>query len=199
MNEPKTENGLITCPDGRIRPRWATTSDLLQDYYDTEWGRPVSTESQAFERLVLEGFQAGLSWETILKKREAFRQAFAGFEVDKVAAFTEEDVAHLLANPQIIRNEAKIRAAISNARAAQKLREEGGLLNFLTSFAPEEWERPCTFAAAKTTSPESKALAKALKKRGFTFVGPTTCFALMEAIGLINNRVIGASDLKLEA
>lgn len=195
MNYTLEEKGLVNCPDGRIRPVWATTSDLLTTYYDYEWGRPIRTESEAFERLVLEGFQAGLSWETILKKREAFRAAFAGFDVDAVAAFTEQDVERLLKDPSIIRNGLKIRAAIRNAQCTQQLREHGGLVAFLESFTPEFWPQPESLAQANTISEESTAMARALKKLGFTFVGPTTCFALMEAIGLINNRVAGASDL----
>lgn len=196
MEQEHEQKALVTCADGRIRPVWATTSDLLRLYYDEEWGRPLVHENEAFERLTLEGFQAGLSWETVLKKREAFREAFAGFDVDTVADFGEGNIASLMNNPAIIRNRPKIRAAINNAQRTQELREEGGLIAFLASFAPEEWERPVSANAARTKCPESEAMAKALKQRGFSFVGPTTCFALMEATGLINNRILGASDLK---
>lgn len=196
MNEFLKEKGLVLCADGRIRPVWATSSDLLKNYYDTEWGRPLDAEDEAFERLSLECFQAGLSWETVLKKREAFREAFEGFKVDKVADFGEQDIQRLLANPEIIRNERKIRATVSNASCVQTLRDDGGLLSFLSSFAPASWQRPETATEAQTQCEESIAMSRELKKRGFKFVGPTTCFALMEATGLINNRIVGASDLK---
>ncbi|MEJ5927870.1 DNA-3-methyladenine glycosylase I [Corynebacterium sp. H128] len=195
MNTTLNEHGLVSCTDGRIRPQWAQSSDLLRDYYDNEWGRPIRTENEAFERLVLEGFQAGLSWETILKKRPAFRAAFANFDVDTVAGFNAKDVETLLANPGIIRNRNKICAAVHNAARVQELRDDGGLLAFLASFAPTDWERPTHAETAATVSKESAAMARALKERGFKFVGPTICFALMEATGLINNRVLGASDL----
>ncbi|MEJ5998086.1 DNA-3-methyladenine glycosylase I [Corynebacterium sp. H130] len=196
MNENLINKGLVICEDGRVRPVWATTSDLLRTYYDNEWGRPLMTEREAFERLSLECFQAGLSWETVLKKRDAFRKAFADFDVDTVAEFNDADITRLLENPAIIRNGNKIRATINNAKATQKLREHGGLIAFLASFAPTTWKRPASLATAKTQSEESTAMSKALKKHGFKFVGPTTCFALMEATGLIDNRVVGASDLE---
>lgn len=196
MDNQLTEKGLVSCAGGRIRPVWATASDLLMNYYDNEWGKPLTTESEAFERLTLECFQAGLSWETVLKKREAFRDAFAHFDVDTVAEFNDTDIERLLANPAIIRNGKKIRATTSNARCIQQLRDDGGLVAFLAGFAPDSWQQPASAAAALTQCPESVAMAKALKKRGFKFVGPTTCFALMEATGLVNNRVLGASDLK---
>lgn len=186
---------LILGTDNRLRPAWATTSQLLQDYYDYEWGKPVSTEAEMFERLVLEGFQAGLSWEIVLKKREAFRDAFRHFEVDTVASFGEEDIEKLAQNPDIIRNRNKIRAAVTNARSIQQLRADGDLITFLQQFTPATWERPKSPSEAATTCPESHAMAKALKKRGFTFVGPTTCFALMEATGMIDNRPEGAAPL----
>ncbi|QTH59733.1 DNA-3-methyladenine glycosylase I [Corynebacterium hindlerae] len=196
METNNTNKGLITCEDGRIRPAWATTSDLLKSYYDNEWGKPLTSENEAFERLALEGFQAGLSWEIVLKKREALREAFAHFDVDTVAEFDDEDVSRLLVNPAIIRNASKITAVIHNARCVQSLRDEGGLVAFLHSFAPEVWEPPQSVSTAAKTSPESSAMAKELKRRGFEFVGPTTCFALMEATGIVNNRVVGSSDLK---
>lgn len=196
MDNQLDEKGLVSCADGRVRPVWATASDLLMNYYDNEWGKPLTAESEAFERLTLECFQAGLSWETVLKKREAFRAAFAHFDVDTVAEFNDTDIGCLLANPAIIRNRNKIRATISNARSVQQLRDDGGLVAFLAGFAPDSWQQPTSVAESLTQCPESVAMAKALKKRGFKFVGPTTCFALMEATGLINNRVFGASDLK---
>ena len=195
MNEKLEEKGLVACEDGRIRPAWAAESELMRNYYDHEWGRPIVTESEAFERLVLEGFQAGLSWAIVLRKRDAFRLAFKDFDVDAVAAFSESDIERCAENPDIIRNRAKIRAAVHNARRVQELRDDGGLLALLASFAPEHWEQPVSSATARTVSAESHQMAAMLMKKGFKFVGPTTCFALMEETGLINNRVVGASDL----
>ncbi|AKK02073.1 DNA-3-methyladenine glycosylase I [Corynebacterium epidermidicanis] len=190
-----TPAGLVLGVDNRLRPQWATTSQLLQDYYDYEWGRPPKTESEMFERIVLEGFQAGLSWEIVLKKRPAFREAFCDFEVDRIASFGEADVAKLLANPDIIRNQNKIRAAINNAQRVQQLRAETDLITFLQNFAPVAWERPTSLEQAKTKSAESAAMARELRRRGFKFVGETTCFALMEATGMIDNRIVGAAAL----
>lgn len=194
-NTDLTQSGLILGNDQRWRPAWATTSDLLRDYYDYEWGRPVTSENEMFERIVLEGFQAGLSWEIILKKRPTFREAFANFDVDTVAAFTQDDIARLLENPAIIRNANKIRAAVNNAQRVQELRSEGGIVAFLQQFAPADFPRPAHLDQVPTKSDESLAMARALKKRGFTFVGPKTCFALMEATGLVNTRICGAGEL----
>lgn len=183
---------LITGSDGLARPAWAEASDLMRTYYDTEWGMPVHDEAGLYERLVLEAFQSGLSWSTILARRENFRRAFAGFDPDKVAAFTEEDVARLKEDASIIRNERKIRAAITNARATVALRDEGGLPDFLWSFQPAETPALLTIDEVPTTSEESVALAKALKARGFTFVGPTTMYALMSAIGMVDLHLVGS-------
>lgn len=183
---------LIEGADGLKRPPWAATSPLLRDYYDHEWGMPVRDERGLYERLVLEGFQAGLSWELILRRRDAFREAFCDFDPDKVAEFGEDKVAELLDNPNIIRNRRKIEAAIKNARATVRLREKGGLVDFIWSFQPNETPRPTTLAEVPTTSQESKAMAKALKKAGFSFVGPTVCFALMEAIGMVDTHLVGS-------
>ena len=183
---------LIEGADGLKRPPWAATSPLLRDYYDHEWGMPVRDERGLYERLVLEGFQAGLSWELILRRRDAFREAFCDFDPDKVAEFGEDKVAELLDNPNIIRNRRKIEAAINNARATVRLREKGGLVDFIWSFQPNETPRPTTLAEVPTTSQESKAMAKALKKAGFSFVGPTVCFALMEAIGMVDTHLVGS-------
>jgi DNA-3-methyladenine glycosylase I len=158
----------------------------MRDYHDDEWGHRVRGESAYFERLTLEAFQSGLSWSTILAKREAFREVFAGFDADVVAGFGPGDEARLLADPRIVRNRAKIAAAIRNAGATVALREAGGLEALVLSHAPTA--RP---AEGATTSPESVALSKALKARGFTFVGPTTMFALMEATGLFDPHVRG--------
>lgn len=183
---------LLTGSDGLARPAWAESSDLMRTYYDTEWGMPVHDEAGLYERLVLEAFQSGLSWSTILAKRENFRRAFAGFDPDKVAAFTDEDVARLKEDASIIRNERKIRAAITNARATVALRDDGGLPDFLWSFQPAETPAPRSIDEVPTTSEESVALAKALKAKGFTFVGPTTMYALMSAIGMVDLHLVGS-------
>ena len=183
---------LVIGEDGLARPQWAATNDMLRDYYDSEWGMPVNTEAGVFERLSLECFQSGLSWAIILSKREAFRQAFANFDPEKVALFTENDFDSLMDNPGIVRNKLKIRATIANAEATLMMREEGGLADFIWSFKPEATPTPRTIAEIPTQSPESKELAKALKKRGFKFVGPTTMFALMEAIGMVDTHLVGS-------
>ena len=175
--------------DGLARPAWASVDPLLREYYDTEWGLPVRDEQGLYERISLEGFQAGLSWATILRKRPAFRVAFHDFHPDTVAAFTEADVERLLQDPGIVRNRLKIRAAITNAKATVALRSEGGLVDFVWSFQPVATPRPLTHAEIPTQSPESVALSKALRKKGFSFVGPTTMFALMEAIGMIDTHL----------
>ncbi|WIM69215.1 DNA-3-methyladenine glycosylase I [Corynebacterium suedekumii] len=185
-------DSLIHCEDGRARPTWACTSDLLRDYYDTEWGMPVRDEQGLFERLSLEGFQAGLSWELILRKRPAFRAAFADFNPDEVAVFTDADVERLLTDSGIIRNRRKIEAVITNARATIELREKGGLVELIWSHQPAETPAPVTADDVPSRSPESAALARALKKEGFTFVGPTTIFALMEAIGVVDTHLVGS-------
>lgn len=174
------------------RPPWAEANDMMRSYYDTEWGMPVRDEAGLYERLVLESFQSGLSWSTILAKRENFRRAFAGFDPDVVAQFDEDDVARLLTDASIIRNERKIRAAITNAQATVALRIDGGLSHFLWSYRPRETPAPRTLAEVPTTSEESVALAKALKARGFTFVGPTTMYALMSAIGMVDLHLVGS-------
>jgi DNA-3-methyladenine glycosylase I len=191
-DEITDDTGLIAGEDGRLRPAWASADPLLREYYDTEWGMPVDGEAAYFERLALEGFQAGLSWATILRKRPAFREVFAEFDVDTVAAFTDADVERLLQDARIIRNRAKIEATIGNARATIDLRGEGGLVEFLWSFKPDRTPRPRTMAEVPSTSPESVAMSKALRKKGFRFVGPTTMFALMEAVGIVDTHLLGS-------
>lgn len=186
------DGGPVLCEDGLMRPPWAAADPLLRQYYDTEWGMPVRDERGLFERLVLEGFQSGLSWLTILRKREAFRAAFHGFQPDVVAAFGQADIERLLADPGIIRNRAKIQAAIGNAAATVRLRGEGGLAALVWSFQPATTPAPRTMAEVPTTSPESIALSQALRRRGFAFVGPTTMHALMEAAGLIDTHLMGS-------
>lgn len=196
MNEDLADRGLVLGEDGRTRPAWASGDQLHRDYFDYEWGKPVRTEAGIYERLCLEGFQSGLSWATVLRKRPAFREVFADFNPDIVAGFGDDDFQRLLSDARIIRNRLKIGAAINNARATVALRKEGGLVDFIWGFAPAEHTRPASMADTQATSPESKAMAKALKKTGFTFVGPTTCYALMQAIGLVDDRPVGASPLR---
>jgi DNA-3-methyladenine glycosylase I len=184
------QQGIIVGDDGLGRPVWASSDPLLREYYDTEWGLPVRDEHGLYERISLEAFQAGLSWVTILRKRPAFRAAFADFNPDTVAAFTEDDVDRLLQDPGIVRNRLKIRAAITNARATIALRDEGGLVDFVWQFQPSSSPAPLTYADVPTQSPESVALSKALRKKGFAFVGPTTMFALMEAIGMVDTHLV---------
>lgn len=176
--------------DGLARPAWAATDPLLRDYYDTEWGMPVRDEHGMFERLSLEAFQSGLSWVTILRKRPAFREAFAGFDPDVVAAYGDADVERLMADAGIVRNRRKIEATITNARATVALREEGGLVELVWSFRPASTPAPASYAEVPTTSPESVALSKALRRKGFTFVGPTTMHALMEAVGIVDTHLV---------
>lgn len=183
-------NGTVLGDDGLARPPWAAVDPLLREYYDTEWGLPVRDEHGLYERISLEGFQAGLSWATILRKRPAFRLAFHDFDPDIVATFTEGDVERLLRDPGIIRNRLKIRAAITNAKAVIALRAEGGLVDFVWSFQPPDTPQPLTLADVPTQTPESEALSKALRKKGFSFVGPTTMYALMEAIGMVDTHLL---------
>jgi len=178
--------------DGLARPTWASVGPLLKEYYDTEWGMPVRDERGLYERICLEGFQSGLSWATILRKRPAFRAAFADFDPDVVAGFSDVDVERLMGDAGIVRNRMKIRATIQNARATIALREEGGLVDLVWSFQPSETPTPSDYSEVPTVSDESKALSKALRKKGFAFVGPTTMFALMEAIGMIDTHLLAS-------
>lgn len=184
--------GVLVGDDGLARPAWASADPLLREYYDTEWGLPVRDEQGLYERICLEGFQAGLSWATILRKRPAFRAAFAGFSPDAVALFTDADVERLMLNAGIVRNRLKIRAAISNAQATLALRQDCGLVDFVWQFQPAATPHPAVHADIPTQSAESIALSKALRKKGFSFVGPTTMFALMEAIGMVDTHLIGS-------
>lgn len=177
--------------DGVPRCSWAGEPGLLRDYHDTEWGLPVDDERGLFERISLEGFQAGLSWLVVLRKRERFREVFHGFEVDAVAAMDQVDVERLLADPGIVRNRAKVEATIGNAAATQRLRDAEGLVELVRSFAPSSDPSPRTPQEVPTVSPESTALSKELKRRGFAFVGPTTVHALMEATGLVDTHLVG--------
>ncbi|GAB3211038.1 DNA-3-methyladenine glycosylase I [Marinactinospora thermotolerans] len=191
--EPGPEGtGLVVGEDGLARPPWAAADPLLRAYYDTEWGMPVRDEQGMYERISLEAFQAGLSWATILRKRPAFRAAFDGFDPEAVARYTEDDVARLMADAGIVRNERKIRATITNAKATLALRDEGGLADFVWSFRPARTPAPRTMAEVPTRSAESAALSAALRRKGFAFVGPTTMFALMEAVGMVDTHLLGS-------
>jgi len=181
---------LFAAPDGKTRCSWCEASPELLHYHDTEWGFPVSDDFRLFEKLCLEGFQSGLSWRTILAKRANFREAFHHFDFNRVAHFTEKDVERLLNNAGIIRHSGKIRAAINNAKRAQEMvAAEGSLAAYLWRFEPEAEQLPPP--QTTTTSPQSIALSRDLKKRGWQFVGPTTAFAFMQGVGLINDHVAG--------
>ena len=175
-----------------MRCSWASGDEYLT-YHDEEWGRPVVDEDALFERLCLEGFQAGLSWLTILRKRPAFREAFAGFEIDAVARFGVRDIRRLMGDAGIVRNRLKIEATIANAKAAAALRADGGSLAALVwSAAPAGRRRaPRTLDDVPPTTPESTTLSRELKRRGFRFVGPTTVYAAMQACGVVNDHVLG--------
>lgn len=192
MTPPDKDTGAVIGEDGLARPEWASRDPLLREYYDTEWGLPVVDEQGMFERLSLEAFQSGLSWATILRKRPAFRAAFRDFDPEVVADFDDRDMARLLSDASIVRNRRKINATIANARATLGLRDSGGLAEFIWSFQPETTPEPRTMGEVPSQSPESVALAKALRNRGFTFVGPTTMFALMEATGIIDTHLVGS-------
>jgi DNA-3-methyladenine glycosylase I len=183
--------GPVVGADGLARCPWGAGDAVYRAYHDAEWGLRVEGEAAHLERLTLEAFQSGLSWRTILDKRDNFRAAFAGFDADVVAAFDDHDVARLMADAGIVRNRRKVDAAIANARATVALREQGGLEELLWSHRPEPGPAPRTTAEVPTTSPESVALSKALKRAGFAFVGPTTMYALMEAIGLVDDHLAG--------
>jgi DNA-3-methyladenine glycosylase I len=186
--------GLVAGPDGMVRCWWGGSTPEYVRYHDGEWGRPVTSDVGLFEHLCLEGFQSGLSWATILRKREAFRAAFAGFSIDTVAAFGPDDVARLLADARIVRNRAKILAAIENAKRARGVVEElGSLAALIWSFRPAPRHPPRSPTEIPATTAESVALARELQRRGFRFVGPTTVYALMQACGLVNDHLAGCA------
>jgi DNA-3-methyladenine glycosylase I len=178
-------------PDGRARCGWGQSTPDYVGYHDDEWGVVLHGRAELFERMSLESFQSGLSWLTILRKRPAFRTAFAGFDPDKVAEFDRSDVDRLMADASIVRNRAKIDATIRNARLVRDL--EVDLDELLWSFAPDPSSRPrpATMADIPAVTPESKAMARELKRRGFAFLGPTTCYALMQATGMVDDHVVG--------
>lgn len=187
-----TADGVVVGTDGLARCSWAGATPDYVVYHDQEWGRPVHGETPLYERIALEAFQSGLSWLTILRKRDGFRRAFDGFDPDRVAAYGEDDVARLMADASIVRNSAKVRATITNARAVVRLRDQGGLDELVWSFAPDGGRmRPARIADVPATTVESVALSKALKRNGFVFVGPTTAYAAMQACGLVDDHVAG--------
>jgi len=194
---PNTD--LFTDESGHARCGWCRATPLYRDYHDREWGFPVSDERRLFEKLCLEGFQAGLSWLTILNKREAFRAAMVNFEADELARFTAVDVERLLGNAGIVRHRGKIESAINNAQRVLELRREyGSFARYIWSYAPQaaQGRPPCITGDALrafTTSAASTALSKDLKKRGFSFVGPTTMYAFMQAMGLVNDHIEGCA------
>lgn len=182
--------GAVLCEDGVRRCPWAVADPLNRDYHDTEWGDPVRGERALLERICLEGFQSGLSWLTVLRKRPAFRAAFVDFDPDAVAALTDDDVEALAQNPTIIRNRAKIIAARGNARAVLALRGQGGLDALLWSYSEPEAFHPRTAQDVPAQTEASARMARELKSLGFRFIGPTTCFALMEATGMVNTHLV---------
>jgi DNA-3-methyladenine glycosylase I len=188
--------GLSRAEDGVVRCWWGDSAPEYRAYHDSEWGLPVSDDRRLFEKLVLEGFQSGLSWLTILRKRESFRRAFAGFDFEQVARFGARDVRRLLADAEIVRHRGKIEATVNNARRAVELVEaEGSLAAYVWRFEPDPASRPRRLTWARlrelNESPESRALAKDLKRRGWRFVGPTTVYAFMQAVGLVNDHLDG--------
>ena len=188
MSDPPA-GGAVPGPDGKLRCPWGVSAPEYLAYHDEEWGRPLRGDVPVFERLCLEGFQSGLSWLTILRKRENFRAAFAGFDLAAVAAFGDADVARLLADAGIVRNRAKINATIGNARAALDL--PGGLSALVWKYAGEPAEAPQTLADLPAATPASTALSKELRKHGFTFTGPVTAYATMQACGIVNDHLAG--------
>lgn len=191
-------SGLTTDATGQTHCTWRTAAPEYPRYHDHEWGVPVADDSQLYEKICLEGFQAGMAWITILRKREQFRAAFEGFDFRRVAQYGEADIARLMNDPGIVRNRAKIVSTINNARRACELVEEtGSLAHWIWAFEPAEAERPAVVDMAywtgNPTSPASVRLSKALKKRGWTFVGPTTMYALMQAMGMVNDHLEGCA------
>ncbi len=188
------DEGLIRGEDGVVRCFWGDSAPEYRAYHDTEWGLPVADDRRLFEKVCLEGFQSGLSWLTILRKREAFRRAFAGFDFDRVARFGDRDIERLLADASIVRHRGKIEATVNNARRAVELVEtEGSFAAYVWGFEPERQAQPSQLAQ----TPESQALAKDLKRRGWRFVGPTTAYAFMQAMGLVNDHLRGCDARKL--
>jgi len=183
---------LVVATDGRRKCGWPVGDPLYESYHDAEWGMPVESDAGLFEKIALEGFQAGLAWITVLRKREAFRSAFSGFAPEVVAGFGERQVLRLLGDAGIIRHEGKIRSAIGNARRTiDVIEEHGSMAAYLWPFAPRRWKAPRSFADITAVSPGSQALSKDLKRRGWSFVGPTTMHAFMQSVGMVNDHLTG--------
>ncbi len=182
-----SDQGLVRCGWAEVRP--GPDAEMYRNYHDREWGRPLHGRVALFERMSLEAFQSGLSWLIILRKRENFRRAFSGFDIEKVAGYTDADVQRLMADEGIVRNRAKIEATIANARAVADLGSSEDLSGLLWSFAPSPRPRPADLSEIPSASAESKAMARELKRRGFRFVGPTTAYALMQATGMVDDHV----------
>jgi DNA-3-methyladenine glycosylase I len=188
----ETEDGIVVGEDGVRRCGWGTSAPEYRDYHDSEWGFPVVDDVRLFEKLSLEGFQSGLSWLTILRKREGFRSAFAGFDPKRVAQFGDEDVARLLGDASIVRHRGKIEAVINNAQRMLELVEaEGSLAAYVWGFEPADRAAISDRSAVPSQTPESVALSRDLKRRGWRFVGPTTAYAFMQAMGLVNDHLPG--------
>ena len=187
--------GAAAGPDGVLRCPWALSAPDYLGYHDLEWGSPLHGDNAMFERLTLEAFQSGLSWLIILRKRPAFRSAFAGFSIGDVAEFDDGDVERLLVDAGIVRNRSKIEAAVANARVALTI--DGGLSAMLWSYAPEARKAPSTLDDVPGVTPESTALSQDLKRRGMTFVGPTTAYALMQATGMVDDHLVGCVGRRL--
>ncbi len=197
----KVDSHLVTDDAGVTRCFWCMSDPAYQHYHDTEWGFPVFDDTRLFEKICLEGFQAGLSWLTILRKRENFRNAFAGFDIARVARYTKRDVNRLMNDAGIVRHRGKIESAINNARRAIELIEEfGSLARYVWQFEPPASERPRTLdwatLLATMTTPQSRAMSRDLKRRGWSFVGPTTLYAFMQAMGLVNDHLSGCDARK---
>ncbi len=195
---PRRPPGLRPGPDGALRCMWCLSAPEYLAYHDEEWGYPTADDVRLFEKICLEGFQSGLSWLTILRKRAAFRRAFASFDLDRLARFGPRDVTRLLGDARIVRHRGKIESAIHNARLACALRDEvGSLAAYVWRFEPAPGSRPkrltCAALRARTTTPESVALSRDLRRRGWTFVGPTTMYAFMQAVGIVNDHLDGCS------
>ena len=190
-----SDKGLIIGTDGKSRCKWCGDDPLYMHYHDNEWGKPVHDDFRLFEKICLEGFQAGLSWITILRKRENFREAFAHFDFYKVAKYDKTNIDTLLLNDGIIRHKGKIEATINNAqRAIETIEEFGSLDAYFWTFKPENHIQPPSYQDVQSTSPESIALSKDLKKRGWKFVGPTTAYAFMQAMGMVNDHIKGCNS-----
>lgn len=187
-------DGLIERPDGKQSCWWHGELDEYRAYHDKEWGRPVVDDTRLFEKICLEGFQSGLSWLTILRKREGFRAAFAGFDIDKVAAFTDDDIERCVQDAQIVRHRGKIKSTVNNAKRAQELRKEfGSLAAYFWAHEPSNDDRPKRIIKSEIPgfTETSTKISKDLKKRGWSFVGPTTVYAFMQAMGLVNDHLDG--------